>query len=177
MDAAPARPSDADLHRDAQALHAALGQLLRVYQFRDRDQICCHDLSVTQWYALDVLLDSGPLRSHALARDLLLDKSTTTRVVDTLVRKGYVERRPDPNDARAVSLSATAAGRRLYRRIERSRIRQQVELIRDLAPDVRRGAAELLLRLTQAAEARFAPNPGVETPEAKCSGRQAHRHS
>jgi hypothetical protein len=38
---------------DAETFHAALSELVRVYQFRDRDRICCHDVSVTQCYALE----------------------------------------------------------------------------------------------------------------------------
>ena len=68
---------------------------MRVYQFRDRDRICCHDVSVTQCYALETLVDHGPLRLGALAQRLFLDKSTTSRVVATLVKKGYVEQQPD----------------------------------------------------------------------------------
>ena len=40
--------SAADLHRDAEALQEAVADLVRIYQFRDRDRICCHDISVTQ---------------------------------------------------------------------------------------------------------------------------------
>ena len=34
--------------RDALDLHEAVADLVRVYQFRDRDRICCHDVWVTQ---------------------------------------------------------------------------------------------------------------------------------
>jgi DNA-binding MarR family transcriptional regulator len=111
------RPSPARLRNDAERLHAALNQLVRVYQLRDRDTICCHDVSVTQCNALELLVERGPLRSLALADALMLDKSTTTRVVDALERKGYVERRQDPSDARAHALTVTRAGRALYERI------------------------------------------------------------
>ena len=43
----------------AEELHAALSALIRVYQFRDRDRICCHDVSVTQCYALEALVKLG----------------------------------------------------------------------------------------------------------------------
>ena len=56
-------------------------------QFRDRDRICCHDISVTQCYALETLVQQGPVRLSGLAERLFLDKSTTSRVVSTLVRK------------------------------------------------------------------------------------------
>src|SRR5690348_8320204 len=142
-----AKPApDSALLRDAEALHAALSSLLRVYQFRDRDNICCYDISVTQCYALEELVEKGASRSRALAEALLLDKSTTTRVVDALVRKGYVKRRSDPDDARAVSLAVTAAGRKLYEKINGELIQQQVELLRGMDSDARKAATEIMRR-------------------------------
>src|SRR5687768_9457517 len=116
MTTRPARRQNLDdaLQRDAQALHTALSHLVRVYQFRDRDRICCYDVSVTQCQALETLVERGPLRSNALADALRLDKSTISRVVDTLVRKGYVDKLADAADARALSLRVSASGRALY---------------------------------------------------------------
>lgn len=164
---------DALLREDAEALHAALSHLVRLYQFRDRDRICCHDVSITQCHALEVLVEQGPLRSLALAEALMLDKSTTTRVVDALVRKGYVERRPDPTDARAVMLSTTRAGRALHDRINAELVEQQMDMLRDLDADVCRGATEVIRRLARAAQDRFLGNTTVAAcaPACKAEGR------
>ena len=143
------------LLEDAEALHSALSDLVRVYQFRDRDRICCYDISVTQCYALEVLVTDGLMRSQALAECLLLDKSTTTRVVDALERKGYVERSPAEDDARAVSLAVTRSGKALYEKINRELIAQQAELLADLDPAVRADVTAVIRRLAKAAEARF----------------------
>ena len=148
-------PSKKTLLDDAEALNTALSNLLRVYQFRDRDKICCYDISVTQCYALEALVENGPMRSQALAERLLLDKSTTTRVVDALVRKGYVERAMAADDARALSLRVTRSGTTLYEKIDRELIAQQAELLRDFDPKARAAATELIQRLAKAAEARF----------------------
>lgn len=167
------KPSDSTLHEDALALHAALSHLVRVYQFRDRDQICCYDISVTQCYALEALVEQGPMRSKTLSDALKLDKSTTTRVVDALVRKDYVARLPDPDDARAVSLKVTASGRRLYERINGALIAQQADLLRGLAPSVRAAATEVIRRLAKAAEDRFVSGISVGSCETTCSPRQS----
>ncbi len=166
---------DAELQADAEALHAAVSNLVRVYQFRDRDKICCHDISVTQCYALEVLAEQGPQRSQSLAASLKLDKSTTTRVVDALVRKGYVERQPDASDARAVSLRITRSGRALYQRINGELIDQQRELLRDLDAGTRAAAARLVERLAQAAEARFVA--GECAPACRTDARGGNRCS
>jgi DNA-binding MarR family transcriptional regulator len=160
--------SNSALRQDAEALHAAVSDLVRIYQFRDRDKICCYDVSVTQCYALEVLAERGPSRSHALAEALRLDKSTTTRVVDALVRKGYVERLPDPEDARAVSLRITREGRKLYEKINGELIEQQLDLLRDLDPRVRAGATELIQRLARAAQSRFVSGVSVGSCAPAC---------
>jgi MarR family 2-MHQ and catechol resistance regulon transcriptional repressor len=143
------------LDRDAADLQAAVADLVRVYQFRDRDRICCHDISVTQCYALETLVEHGPMRLSALAEQLFLDKSTTSRVVGTLVKKGYVEQRADAQDGRAITLSATRQGRSLCARITNDLVGQQKQLLQDLDPEVRSAVVGVLRRLAQAADARF----------------------
>jgi DNA-binding MarR family transcriptional regulator len=157
---------DAALDRDAADLHAAVADLVRVYQFRDRDQICCHDISVTQCYALETLVEHGPLRLSALADRLFLDKSTTSRVVGTLVKKGYVEQAADAQDGRAIALNVTRKGRSLCARITGDLVDQQKQLLQDLDPDVRTGVVQVLRRLAQAADARF--RSGTVAGEGKC---------
>jgi MarR family transcriptional regulator, 2-MHQ and catechol-resistance regulon repressor len=154
---------------DAEALHAAVSDLVRIYQFRDRDRICCYDISVTQCYALETLAEKGPMRSLALAALLMLDKSTTSRVVDALERKGYVERMPDAEDARALSLRITRRGRALYDKINRELIHQQAELLADLDPGIRAGVTDVLRRLTQAAASRFKSGVSVGSCATSCS--------
>jgi len=144
-----------DLQRDAAALQVAVAELVRVYQFRDRDRICCHDISVTQCYALETLVEHAPMRLSGLAERLFLDKSTTSRVVATLVKKGYVEQRADAADGRATALHVTPSGRRLYKRITDGLVDQQKQILQDLEPDVRDGVVKVIRKLAQAADLRF----------------------
>lgn len=162
-----------DLHRDAVAFQAAVAELVRVYQFRDRDRICCHDISVTQCYALETLVEHGPMRLSALADRLFLDKSTTSRVVGTLVKKGYVEQRADEADGRAIALHVTAAGRRLYTRITDDLVAQQEQLLQDLDPEVRDGVVTVIRRLARAADSRFRAGVSVGTCCAPASDRDS----
>ena len=147
--------------QDAEALHGALSDLVRVYQFRDRDRICCYDISVTQCYALEALVLHGPMRSQKLAELLMLDKSTTTRVVDALERKGYVGRSTAEDDARALSLLVTRSGRTLYDKINRELVAQQAELLADLDPAVRENVIAVIRRLARAAQSRFVEGVSV----------------
>jgi DNA-binding MarR family transcriptional regulator len=143
------------LERDAWDLHRALNELLRIYQFRDRSRICYYDVSVTQCYALSALVTRGPLNLNRLAAGLYLDKSTASRVVDALVRKGYARRSGDPQDRRAVRLEATEEGLRLHRRIERDLVEELMQLLADYDGDVRQATTRLIARFARAAAERF----------------------
>lgn len=52
-----------------------------------------------------------PLRMSDLADKLILSRGGTTKVIDRLESKGYVERRPAADDRRATVLGITKAGR------------------------------------------------------------------
>ena len=137
------QPNQGSLERHAVNLNAALSDLIRAAQVRDRDCICCHDISVTQCNALEAL-QSAPMTLGELAAELLLDKSTTSRVVDALVRKSYVERTQHPQDRRALQIQSTAKGTKLYQLIERSLQEQSMLLLAEFAPEVREAAIKIV---------------------------------
>ncbi|VVP22490.1 MarR family winged helix-turn-helix transcriptional regulator [Pseudomonas fluorescens] len=142
------------LTQDSEDLYEALNQLVRVHQFRDRDRICCYDVSVTQCYAVETLVKRGALRLQVLAEEMFLDKSTASRVIDTLERKGYVSRVEDDEDRRAVRIQATDAGRELYEKIRADLIAEERAMIENLSAEARQGALSLLRQITRATEIR-----------------------
>ena len=150
----PSVATDPLLEQDTAEVYDALSELVRVYQFRDRDRICCYDVSVTQCYALEALVRRGGMTLNDLAAQLYLDKSTASRVVDALERKGYVTRLTHPEDRRAVLLDATPAGRALEGKIRDSILAEEREMLAGFAPDVRQAMAQLLRRLARATAAR-----------------------
>jgi DNA-binding MarR family transcriptional regulator len=150
--------TDQTLDRDTRDLYEALNDLVRLYQFRDRNLICCHDVSVTQCYALHALMRGGAMTLGALANELMLDKSTASRVVETLERKGYVRRSTHPDDARAVRIDATARGRALQDKIERELVAEERGIIAHLDPEVRRAAIGVVRDLAGLAAARIGRN-------------------
>ena len=115
------------------------------------------------------------MRLTELTERLFLDKSTTSRVVHTLVKKGYVEGRADATDGRATALHPTASGRRLYERITGDLVAQQKQLLQDLDPDIREGVVSVIRRLARAADSRF--RSGVSVGAAACCGSTGTGHS
>lgn len=131
------RPPDPFLLEDGRELAGALSELIRVVQFRDRDRACCYDVSVSQCYALKGVVATGRMTVNDLAAHLYLDKSTTSRLAQSLVEKGYLVRERDESDGRMVHLVPTPAGAALCAAIDAGEAREYAELLADFDPAIR----------------------------------------
>ncbi|MDP3158546.1 MAG: MarR family winged helix-turn-helix transcriptional regulator [Reyranella sp.] len=67
------------------------------------------------WRVLAALRERDGRRMGDLSETTSIEVSTLTRLVDGMEKKGLVARRRDAADARAVTLHATPAGRRMTR--------------------------------------------------------------
>ncbi len=67
------------------------------------------------WRVLAALHERDGRRMGDLSETTSIEVSTLTRLVDNMEKKGLVARRRDAADARAVTLHATPAGRRMTR--------------------------------------------------------------
>lgn len=152
-----------NMDRDARALHRALTDLVRVYQFRDRDAICCYDVTPGQSHALERLAIDGPMSMNDLAAALFLEKSSASRLVDGLERRGYISRKPRPDDARFVLLDLTKRGRALFLKIERDLLAERREVLTGLSPKERSVVIEAVTQLAQLAA------EGVTTDGGACA--------
>lgn len=96
----------------------------------------------------------GPRRQGELAELTFLDPSTVSRYVAQLVRTGLVNRRPDPEDGRAVQLVATDEGVA----VAEDAVRKRQELINGMishwSPEDATTLVRLLRRLNDDMEAR-----------------------
>src|SRR5262249_31872196 len=73
--------------------------------------------SLQIWRVLAALRERDGRRMGDLSGTTSIEVSTLTRLVDQMEKKGLVGRRRDSDDARAVVLFVTVAGKRLTRRI------------------------------------------------------------
>src|SRR6266508_2833482 len=81
------------------------------------------DISITQMKTLHVLADTGSEVSVKELSDLLrLSLPGASRIVDALMRRGWLERREDPDDRRMKRIGITPAGREILERIETARL-------------------------------------------------------
>jgi len=91
-------------------------------------------LGFTQLAALYVLADGGVTTVSDLADTLGRSPSATSRLVDGLVRRRLVERRPEAEDRRQKTLWLTQRGKALLRVVDRARADQFLSALRPMPP-------------------------------------------
>jgi DNA-binding MarR family transcriptional regulator len=102
------------INRDVLSL---VSELCQVVRFCRQDATFCQDVTFTQFLILDEIAKKGELKMLDLHQILAVDKSTTTRLVNPLVRQGLIERRISDHDSRAVNLRLTPAGRKVHKKV------------------------------------------------------------
>ncbi len=74
------------------------------------------DLTPEQWTLLDELASRGELSQKQLAESTFKDAPTVSRIVDLLIRRGYINRKSDHGDRRKYLISLTDAGQSIYQK-------------------------------------------------------------
>ncbi|WP_253911290.1 MarR family winged helix-turn-helix transcriptional regulator [Streptomyces sp. CNQ-509] len=131
------------------------------------------DVLPREYAVLHALSDADDgRRITELMEDALLTQAGVSRLVARLETRGYVERRDDPDDARACRVALTARGRETYRSLGRAHARQVREVMtRALDPQ----AMETLRELTEAliaASPRPDPRPDPRPSHARSQRRR-----
>jgi DNA-binding MarR family transcriptional regulator len=93
------------------------------------------------------LATGGERRATDLAAEVLLDLSTVSRQVRSLIERGLVERRPDPGDRRGSLLAISDAGRAAYECYRRQRDAELAALLEPWPAGERAELVRLLARL------------------------------
>lgn len=121
-----------------------------------------HHLTVGEWNALDQIYHADvPLHMGEIARRMLMDTTTMTRVVDALEQRGAALRVSDPEDRRARPVQITDAGRKLFQKTHRLRQQVEREATDHLARKERLELERLLSRLASNTQPTEGENDGT----------------
>lgn len=107
----------------------AIISISRHFGVMERDMVCCGEVTVQQCVALQYL-DRGARDVSSLAKDLGTSVSATTRLVDGLEKKAWLQRRKDPDDGRRVQLVLTDSGGEKAQELRDSTREMAAELLR-----------------------------------------------
>ncbi|MEU7281780.1 MarR family transcriptional regulator [Streptomyces sp. NPDC045431] len=134
----------------AEAFSDALVDFVRAFGLLDPARTPCGaPMSTAEAYALTVLRQ-GRVPQRVLGERLSLTKSTTSRLVDQLVARGWADRVPDPGDGRAQLVGLTEDGVRVAADVARRRAERLGRLL-DRVPKAQRPGVIRALRLLEEA--------------------------
>jgi DNA-binding MarR family transcriptional regulator len=146
-----------DTHADAWL--GLLESHKRLTRALDTELEARHGLTLSGFEVLSRLAAGGehPLRLSAVAAAATLSLSRVSRIVDVLEQRGLVERRPSPEDARAVEAHVTPAGHALVRDAQATHFAAVKQLFLDvLSPGELSTLADVFARLSPGAVAACA---------------------
>jgi DNA-binding MarR family transcriptional regulator len=124
------------LAEQAAQLHRVATDLVMKYQFRDRNDLLCYGVTVSQCYTLEAL-EHGPLTMKELAERLHVAVSTMTRIVDRLVARQLVARHGVAQDRRVCQIRLTDSGVQLLHKVQGELIARNQEILERLPEDAR----------------------------------------
>jgi MarR family transcriptional regulator, organic hydroperoxide resistance regulator len=109
-------------------------------------------LSLPQYHLLEALRDADELTVGVLAEAAGVAPPTATRMLDCLLRDGYIARRHSEEDRRSVLVSLTPSGRVAVQAAHERVSAWRRRVYDALEPGEREQAAALLTRLSQVME-------------------------
>ena len=93
------------------ALGFNLDRVANIYRQELMRALADYDLTPEQWQIMALVWHSSePLNQQEITDLLAKDKPNVSRMIRRLEVKGWLERRPDPNDARAFHIRPTKLG-------------------------------------------------------------------
>jgi DNA-binding MarR family transcriptional regulator len=118
--------------KDIRSFRGDLRRLTRELVGELKTSVKCCGVTLVQCHTLLAVADAQPATVGDLAAELGLDKSTSSRTIDTLVRLGLVQRAAAPGDRRQASLSLTPSGQAEVQRIDEFSDRYYREILAPL---------------------------------------------
>ncbi len=111
-----------------------------------------HDYELLYHIGVILSRQAEPMTMGELSKAMDVPLSTATRIVDWLVKSGFVQRLPDPDDRRIVRVTLTDTGQAMYK-TGNEFVRKRVEhLLRRFTPEERENLVLLLGKLVEALE-------------------------
>ncbi|EOM76528.1 MarR family transcriptional regulator [Rhodococcus rhodnii LMG 5362] len=107
--------------------------------------------------ALGIFEDHGELRVSEFAAHDRCSQPTATTTIRKLIDLGYLTRRIDPEDARAIQVTMTESGREFLHTGRRAVAESITPLFADLEPDQLRRISDGLTEMRRALTAALAP--------------------
>ncbi|MDH3269394.1 MAG: MarR family transcriptional regulator [Ignavibacteria bacterium] len=143
---------NSSIGKEVEEFHNSIIELIKKYQFRDRNEITSFGISVSQCYVLETLHFQGALTMKKLAEQMHLTISTITRVVDQLEGKKLVQRKQHIEDSRIRMIRLTSRGEKVFLKSWANVFESEKRIFENIKPEHRKVLLSLLKDLNNSVD-------------------------
>lgn len=131
------------------SLGVAMRRISKIYA----EALAGHEITPPQLFLLSCLGNCDGQKPRDLAEQVCLDASSLTGLLDRTEKAGLIERRPDPDDRRALRIYLTDQGRKtldgLHGVVDDVQQRIEREFFGDYTPEQRELFRQMLTRMRE----------------------------
>jgi len=106
-----------------------------------------YDITIEQWVIIANLNRENGQFQQQLADNTYKNKTSVTRMINALQKKGLVERIPDPKDLRQKRIFLTKKGVQLYKKLRPLAMQVQEKATQGIEPDEMESCKNILLKI------------------------------
>ena len=133
-------------------LRELLRILIRNLDLLEKGESSCCGVTVAQCHAIVEIGRAGEISLNALAKLLVLDKSTMSRTINNLVETGLVTREIHAEDRRYISIRLTDDGNKRFEDIEAGMKQYYEDIFRSIPEEKRSQVIESMELVVRAAK-------------------------
>ncbi|MGD9587708.1 MAG: MarR family winged helix-turn-helix transcriptional regulator [Pyrinomonadaceae bacterium] len=119
-----------------QVIFYKLEKAIRAYRRFAQRQIRKAGFSITvdQWLTMKQILENPGVKQLDLAENVFKDNASVTRMIELLVKAGYIMREPHAEDRRRTDLTVTKLGREVLDEVSAVIVRNRRDALRGVDP-------------------------------------------
>lgn len=97
-----------------------IDKAIRAYRMYAQRQIKSYGFNITidQWLVIKVILENPNINQNKIGNLVFKDNASVTRIIDQLVKHGYLERNINSEDRRKTKLEVTWEGERIIEDVQ-----------------------------------------------------------
>jgi len=133
-----------DIESYAERLIFLVPAIFKAFRVKHPEKILNIDISVSEVSVLRYLFFKTKPSMSEVGKDLSIDLSTLTRIVDKLVKKNLVVREPDLKDRRVIRVAMSAKGRAIGEKFKQKGKEKAKSILIQMTPKERHTFLNLL---------------------------------
>jgi MarR family transcriptional regulator, transcriptional regulator for hemolysin len=114
-----------------------IDKAIRSYRAYAQKQLKAHGHTITidQWLVMKAIMENPGVSQQELAEMVFKDTASVTRIIELLVKAGYMSRETDASDRRKTILTVKAEGLKVIRNVQAIILENRNRALEGIAPE------------------------------------------